>query len=498
LRSLFGLEDPVPRIVPSRLSLPLAFLAAVLAAGAAGCSRAGDGSLAVQLVYPAPPERDGAAAAAVPAVPRAATRAVSYPTSPDDRILIRVLAPHIPVPIEKWFRRSDGRGVVDGIPPGTRIAVEVDEYDNTATTLLGRGWYHGVTLSAGETKTVPLPMYAKGTIVTFCGAPADNNAGTPGDDTADGILAAQSRLGNPVAVKVGPDDSVYVSSSAYGKVKRIDRYGYVSTFAGTGAHGGIVAGTPAASSPIGAVSDLDIDPAGNVYLYNAWNQILRVDNGVVQGILFDNGVENPAARFDLAVVNTGLLYFVNYLDRRVYRLENMTKTEYVTDTTPYSPGEPFDRNHYPLRAPSSVTYAPSTGSLVFADTDNDRIMRLSFTDLNIYFLVADAGGAPFSEGVDPLAMAPAKPRVVDYNPITGKIFFVESGSSKSRVLFIDAQGKVRVFAGTGVLGFSGDGGPATAARLNDPRGVAVDSRGNAYIADNGNHAIRMVVGGALP
>jgi DNA-binding beta-propeller fold protein YncE len=93
-------------------------------------------------------------------------------------------------------------------------------------------------------------------------------------------------------------------------------------------------------------------------------------------------------------------------------------------------------------------------------------------------------------------MSPARPKVVDYNPITGKIFFIETNSN--RVLYIDAQGKVRLFAGTGTPGFSGDGGPATSAQLNDPRAITVDSRGNAYIADYGNHAIRMVVGGALP
>jgi hypothetical protein len=57
---------------------------------------------------------------------------------------------------------------------------------------------------------------------------------------------------------------------------------------------------------------------------------------------------------------------------------------------------------------------------------------------------------------------------------------------------------VRLFAGTGSPGFSGDGGPAILAGLSDPRAIAVDSRGNAYIADYGNHAVRMVVGGALP
>ncbi|MHB1012772.1 MAG: NHL repeat-containing protein, partial [Desulfobacteria bacterium] len=322
-------------------------------------------------------------------------------------------------------------------------------------------------------------------------------SGTPGDDNAaGGILAVEAHLGNPTAVKAGPDDSIYVSSSAYKKVKRIDRYGYLSDVAGDGTHGTLTPGAPAASSPVGAVQDIDTDPAGNLYLFNDWNQIVRVDNGVVNKLVYDNGVENSVARFNLAVVNVDLLYFVNYLENRVYRMSGTSKSDYVTDNLPYSTTEPINRFNYPLRAPSSIAYASMSDSLVFADTDNDRIMRLSFSDLNIYYLVADAGGTRFSEGIDPLAMAPSRPRVVDYNPITGKIFFVEGLSDQ--VLYIDAAGKVRLFSGTGSPGFSGDGGPSNLAQLNDPRAIAVDSRGNAYIADNGNHAIRMVVGGALP
>jgi len=232
LRFIFVPEATLSPVGLLRTLLPLALLASLLFAGTAGCSRAGDGSIAVQLVYPQP----GSAAAA-----RASVRAPSYATDPADRIRIRVLAPHF-APIEKWFLRSDGRGEIGGIPPGARIAVEVDEYDNTAipsgdaviaAPLLGRGWIHGVTLSPGEVKTVPVAMYAKGTIVTVCGAPASGGSGTPGD-TGDGGLDNEARLGNPTVVKVGPDDSIYVSSSAFKKVKRIDRYGYLSDFAGDG------------------------------------------------------------------------------------------------------------------------------------------------------------------------------------------------------------------------------------------------------------------------
>ncbi len=451
----------------------------------------------MQLVYPPPPAASpGAAAPVAHASPRAPVRAPTYATDPGDRILIRVLAPYF-APREAWFRRSDGHGEIGGIPPGTRITVEVDEYDNNATVLLGRGWYNGISLSPGEAKTVPVPMYAKGTIITVCGAPAAGGSGTPGD-TGDGGLDNEALLGNPVAVKVGPDDAIYVSSSAYGKVKRIDRYGYISNHAGTGSHGTITVGAPAASSPIGAVSDIDLDPSGNLYLFNYWNQIVRVDNGVVNSVLYDNGVYHLDRPLDFAVVNDNLVYFVNYIDPRIYRMLGSSKSDFVTDNMPYDTTEPFNRFNYPILAPSSITYTSptTTDSLIFADTDNDRIMRVSLLDGNIYYLAGYPGGSPFVDNIAASAMTVSRPRVVDYNPATGKIFFIESLSN--RVMSIDAAGKVHLLAGTGADGFSGDGGPATLAGLSDPRAIAVDSRGNAYIADFGNHAIRMVVGGALP
>ncbi|HEU4949230.1 MAG TPA: hypothetical protein VFT11_00565 [Candidatus Deferrimicrobiaceae bacterium] len=279
--------------------------------------------LAVQLVYPAPP----GPAPVDDADARASVRAVSYATDPGDRIRVRVLAPHF-APIEKWFLRSDGRGEIGGIPAGPRITVEVDEYDNTAVPsgdavidapLLGRGWYNGITLSTGEVKTVPVPMYPRGTIVTICGAPASGGSGTPGD-TGDGGLDNEALLRNPVAVKAGPDDSIYISTftTGYGRVRKIDRYGYISHFAGSGPHGTIIPGTTATSSPIDGVADIDIDPSGNLYLFNYWNQIIRVDNGIVNKLVYDNGTYNPMARLDLSVVNVDLLYFVNFLDPRIY------------------------------------------------------------------------------------------------------------------------------------------------------------------------------------
>src|SRR5439155_15176569 len=65
-------------------------------------------------------------------------------------------------------------------------------------------------------------------------------------------------------------------------------------------------------------------------------------------------------------------------------------------------------------------------------------------------------------------------------------------NAESRVYRIDPRGIVTTVAGTGVFGFSGDGGPATAAQVSDPRSVAVSPDGSLYIVDSGNAAIRRV------
>ena len=74
----------------------------------------------------------------------------------------------------------------------------------------------------------------------------------------------------------------------------------------------------------------------------------------------------------------------------------------------------------------------------------------------------------------------------------GNIFFVDNGNNMVREI-IRATGKIVTVAGNGSPGFSGDLNAATAASLNNPLGLALDTAGNIYIADEGNYRVRKIV-----
>src|SRR5207253_2772842 len=73
--------------------------------------------------------------------------------------------------------------------------------------------------------------------------------------------------------------------------------------------------------------------------------------------------------------------------------------------------------------------------------------------------------------------------------------FYAASAPENRVYRVDRDGTVKVVAGTGKAGFSGDGGLATAADLNHPVGIAVDAAGNLFIVDEGNSRVRLVTTG---
>jgi DNA-binding beta-propeller fold protein YncE len=95
------------------------------------------------------------------------------------------------------------------------------------------------------------------------------------------------------------------------------------------------------------------------------------------------------------------------------------------------------------------------------------------------------------DGGPALAARLAGPFDLAFDPL-GNLYF--SDTFNHRIRRVDANGIVSTIAGTGAAGYSGDGGPAVAAALNEPYGIAVDRSGTVYVADRHNHCVRRIDG----
>jgi uncharacterized protein (TIGR03437 family) len=144
-----------------------------------------------------------------------------------------------------------------------------------------------------------------------------------------------------------------------------------------------------------------------------------------------------------------------------------------------------------LSAPDGIAY-DSSGNLYIADAANQRVRKVSGGNITT---VAGNGTAGYSG--DKAAATSAEmlgPSGVAVDS-SGNLYIADTGNHVIRM--VSSSGTITTIAGTNVGGYSGDGGAATSAELDLPSGVTVDSSGNIYIADSGNGVIREISGGNI-
>ncbi len=142
-----------------------------------------------------------------------------------------------------------------------------------------------------------------------------------------------------------------------------------------------------------------------------------------------------------------------------------------------------------LNNPTGIA-VDSAGNLYIADTGNSRIRRIDAQSATISTVAGSGSTVYTGDGIAAVAAGLEYPTGVALDG-TGNLFIVDSGTSAIRR--VDAvSGLISTFAGTGLAGFSGDGAAATAAQLNHPSSLSLDSKGSFYIADAGNNRIRKI------
>lgn len=263
----------------------------------------------------------------------------------------------------------------------------------------------------------------------------------------DGGLAMDAVVNGPEWLASAPDGDLILADRGNHRVRRIDlTTGAITTIAGNGelAHSGD--GGPAVQAGITNPFGLLFDGSGKLLIFDTESHTVR--------------------RVDLA---TGIISTV---------IGN-TRQGFAGDGGPGVEAE--------LYRPHNGVLDPA-GRLVFGDSFNQRIRRWD-PHTGVITTIAGSGERGTAADGTPARSAPFTFFGAMVYDREGRLVFT---SLDHRILAIDRQGTIRVIAGTGSPGFSGDGGPARSAQLNTPYGLAIASNGDLVFADAGNKRVRRI------
>jgi sugar lactone lactonase YvrE len=273
-----------------------------------------------------------------------------------------------------------------------------------------------------------------------------------GGGSDDGRPATQASLAGPAGVTLDAAGNLFIADSENHRVRRVDAVtGTITTFAGNGAASSSGDGRSAWGASIYSPTGLAFDRGRNLFISDTTARVIRrVDAGTQKiSTIAGNG-------------------------------------DYGSD----GDGGPA------LQASFLEPWAlarDASGDLLISDSGAHRIRKISAATGIITTFAGNGQAASAGDGGPAQSASINEPRglLVD---AAGNVWVAETGGH--RIRRIDRQtGIITTAAGTGTEGFSGDGGPATAAQLASPTGLGDDPSGNVYVADRNNYRIRKIASG---
>ena len=369
-------------------------------------------------------------------------------------------------------------------------------------------------------------------------------------EVPDGIRATETDL-SPGAIGASKDGSLLVVDSATGLIRKVTPEGAIHTVAG-GGQDDVDEDTPARNLALFLPSGVIEAPDGSIYYSDFWG-ITRIDaaglaNAVTRQIPdgpLDDGADARHVSVKLAgdlgglaLDSSGRLYIADIGHKRIRRIENDGTISTVAGSGHFrfagDNGPAFDSLLY---LPTSVAVSPS-GSIYVMDSLNCRVRRIvggqvmtvvgngSCTstfgpnDATVPWQATERGlviSAPIAVDAGENLFVAQGSQITKVNPsgsaiavlaavfpsegpppgpplslyaANGSVYFSDGRSH--RILKLDGSGAVTTIAGSNVAGFSGDGGPAVTARLNQPGAITGDADGNLYFLDSGNFRVRRI------
>ncbi|MEJ2006224.1 MAG: hypothetical protein P8X57_14960 [Cyclobacteriaceae bacterium] len=287
-----------------------------------------------------------------------------------------------------------------------------------------------------------------------------------------GIPALKAGLMLPAGLAVDADNNLYFVEPNRDQVRMVERAtGRIYRIAGTGEQGFSGDGGPAVDAQLSRPWDIVIDQYNNLYIAEAYNQIIRkvnLSNGVITTVAGTPGISGDAGEGGLAIKAR-------------------------------------------LASPEGVAL-DNMGNLIISESMNDKVKRVDM-QTGIISTVAGTGIAGFAGDGGPAVNALLNDPYGIAVDSEGNIFIADQQNSRIRKpisIYIDdednvyfdsgsvirmvsaSNGIISTFAGNGLQGFSGDGGPAAEARFYLPGHLAGDNEGNIFVSDRYNERIRII------
>jgi trimeric autotransporter adhesin len=312
--------------------------------------------------------------------------------------------------------------------------------------------------------------------------------------SGDGGAAVKARLGDVTGLAVDGAGNVIITDTGNHRVRVVAAStgtfygqamtaGHIYTVAGDGDSVYSGDGGPATSAGMDPQA-VAVDPAGNL-------------------VIADGSNEDVSNRVRVVAASTGTFYGQAMTAGDIYTIAGDGTRGYSGDGGPATSAELF--------APDGLAF-DGAGNLVIADADNNVVRVVAARTGTFYgqamtagdiYTVAGNGTFGYSGDGGPATSAELNGPSGVAVDAAGNLVIGDTLNNRVRVVAASTgtfygqamtAGDIYTVAGNGKIGYSGDGGPATSARLSAPTGVAVDSSGNLVIADTENGLVRLVSG----
>jgi sugar lactone lactonase YvrE len=313
--------------------------------------------------------------------------------------------------------------------------------------------------------------------------------------SGDGGPATAANVHGPIGVTTDKWGNVYIADQSNDRIRKIDTSGIITTIAGTGTSGFTGDGGAATAAQIYYPYGLDVDTAGNVFMI-ANGRVRKVDaSGTISTIAGGgsggDGIQATASSLygatDVKVDAAGNIYIAESGNSKIRMVNTagIISTIAGTGTAGFS-GDGGAATAAKLDNPFGLCV--KNGNIYIADMLNVRVRMINSS--GVISTIAGSGSYGFSGDGGPATAADLTDlRYIDIDSCNN-IYF--SDGHNNRIRKITAAGIISTVVGTGGGTGGGDGGPATASNIGAPMGVNVDKNGDLILADYGNDKVRKV------